>query len=115
MEKSRHENSRGRIFPLGVKLAIITGIIVLSSLGAVTFLNSYFVSKDVRMTAEENNLTINTRSASTVHNELNSIRSNVLQLLDLINAVSGGKTSALAKQAEAFFAESDDCGDCRVH
>lgn len=105
MEKSRHENSRGRIFPLGVKLAIITGIIVLSSLGAVTFLNSYFVSKDVRMTAEENNLTINTRSASTVHNELNSIRSNVLQLLDLINAVSGGKTSALAKQAEAFFFE----------
>ena len=106
MEKSKQKsNLRGRIFPLGVKLAIIIGVIVLASLGTVTFLNSYFVSKDVRRTAEENNLTINTRSASTVQNELNSIRSNVLQLLDLINAASGGKTSALAKQAEAFFFE----------
>ncbi|MBR6296190.1 MAG: adenylate/guanylate cyclase domain-containing protein [Treponema sp.] len=96
---------RKRNFPLGVKLAIIIGIIVLASLGAVTYLNSYFVSKDVRVTAEENNLTINTRSASTVQNELQTVRSNVLQLLDLINAASGGQSSALAKQAEAFFFE----------
>ena len=68
-------------------------------------MNSYFVSQDVRITAEENNLTINTRSASTVQNEISSVRSNVLQLLDLINVASSGKTSALAKQAEAFFFE----------
>ena len=92
-------------FPLGVKLALIIGCIVLVSLGAVTFLNSYFVSKDVKITAEENNLTINTRSATTVQNEINSVRSNVLQLLDLINVASGGRTSALARQAEAFFFE----------
>ena len=94
-----------KLFSIGVKLAIIIGVLVLISLGTVTFLNSYFVSKDVRITAEENNLTINTRSASTVQRELTSIRSNVLQLLDLINAVSGGRTSAMAKQAEAFFFE----------
>ena len=92
-------------FPLGVKLALIIGCIVLVSLGTVTFLNSYFVSKDVKITAEENNLTINTRSATTVQNEINSVRSNVLQLLDLINVASGGRTSALARQAEAFFFE----------
>ena len=103
--KSMKATKRKRNFPLGVKLAIIIGIIVLASLGSVTYLNSYFVSKDVRVTAEENNLTINTRSASTVQNELSSIRSNVLQLLDLINAVSGGQSAALAKQAEAFFFE----------
>ena len=96
---------RRKIFPLGAKLAVIIGVIVLVSLGAVTYLNSYFVSRDVRVTAEENNLTINTRSASSVQNELSSIRSNVLQLLDLINAVSGGQSVALAKQAEAFFFE----------
>ena len=94
-----------KYFPLGVKLALIIGVIVLLSLGTVTFLNSYFVSQDVRITAEENNLTINTRSASTVQNEFSSIRSNVLQLLDLINVTSGGKDSALARQAEAFFFE----------
>ncbi|MCR5218162.1 adenylate/guanylate cyclase domain-containing protein [Treponema sp.] len=98
-------NKKEKNFPLGVKLAIIIGFIVLASLGTVTYLNSYFVSKDVRITAEENNLTINTRSASTVQNELTDLRANVLQLLDLINAASGGKTSALSKQAEAFFFE----------
>ncbi len=94
-----------RQFPLGVKLAIIIGFIVIASLGTVTFLNSYFVSKDVRLTAEENNLTINTRSASTAQNELDSVRLNALQLLDLINAVGGGRNSVLAKQAESFFFE----------
>ena len=99
------KKSKKKSFPIGVKLAIIIGIIVLASLSSVTFLNSYFVSQDVRITAEENNLTINTRSASTVQNEISSVRSNVLQLLDLINVASSGKTSALAKQAEAFFFE----------
>ena len=97
--------SKEKNFPIGVKLAIIIGIIVLASLSSVTFLNSYFVSQDVRITAEENNLTINTRSAQTVQNELSAVRANVLQLLDLINVSSGGKNSALAKQAEAFFFE----------
>ncbi|MCR5723775.1 MAG: adenylate/guanylate cyclase domain-containing protein [Treponema sp.] len=97
--------SKERIFPIGVKLALIIGFIVLASLGTVTFLNSYFVSEDVRITAEENNLTINSRSASSVQNDIHTIRSNVLQLLDLINVTSGGKNAALARQAEAFFFE----------
>jgi len=101
MKKSKSSH----IFPIGVKLALIIGSIVLISLGTVTFLNSYFVSRDVRLTAEENNLTINSRSASTVQNKLDSVRANVLQLLDLINAVGSGRNSALSKQAESFFFE----------
>ena len=104
-KKEEREIKNQKNFPIGVKLALIIGFIVLASLGTVTFLNSYFVSQDVRITAEENNLTINTRSASTAQNKFYSVRSNVLQLLDLINAASGGKSSALAKQAEAFFFE----------
>ncbi len=105
VEMAKKVVKKHKYFPLGVKLALIIGTIVLLSLGTVTFLNSYFVSQDVQITAEENNLTINTRSASTVQNEFSSIRSNVLQLLDLINVTSGGKDSALARQAEAFFFE----------
>ena len=105
MEKSSEKKKKRKIFPLGVKLALIIGFIVLASLGTVTFLNSWFVSKDAKITAEENNLTINTRSSSTAQSELNTVRSNVLQLLDLINVTSGGRDSALAKQAEAFFFE----------
>ena len=105
MEKNRKKSETQKIFPIGVKLALIIAFIVLASLGSVTFLNSYFVSQDVRRTAEENNLTLNARSADSVQNELGAVRANVLQLLDLINAAGGGKNSALAKQAEAFFFE----------
>lgn len=92
-------------FPLGVKLAIIIGTIVLVSLGCVTFLNSHFIGQDVQITAENNNLTINSRSAGTVEDKISTIRSNVFQLLDLLNVVGGGRAASLARQAEAFFFE----------
>ncbi len=92
-------------FPIGVKLAVIIGFIVLVSLGTVTYLNSHFVGEDVKITAENNNLSTNTRAASTMEDKISTIRSNVFQLLDLLNVVSGGRTAALARQAEAFFFE----------
>lgn len=92
-------------FPIGVKLAVIIGTVVLVSLGTVTVLNSYFIGKDVQITAEENNLSANSRAADTVEDKLTTIRSNVFQLLDLINVMSGGRSSAVSKQAEAFFFE----------
>ena len=92
-------------FPIGVKLAIIIGTLVFVSLMTVTFLNSYFVGEDVKITAEDSNLTLNTRSAETVQDKINTIRSNTFQLLDLVNIVSGGRTAALARQAEQFFFE----------
>ena len=92
-------------FPIGVKLALIIGFIVLVSLGSVTYLNSHFVGEDVKITAENNNLSTNARAASTVEDKISTIRSNVFQLLDLLNVVSGGRTAALARQAEAFFFE----------
>lgn len=92
-------------FPIGVKLSVIIGSVVLVALLAVTFLNSYFVGQDVKNTAEENNLSVNVRAASTLEDKLSTIRSNVYQILDLINVVSGGRSAAIAKQAEAFFFE----------
>ena len=91
--------------PIGVKLASVIGILVLASLGTVTFLNSHFIGQDVKITAENNNLSINSRAAGTVEGRLTTVRANAFQLLDLINVVSGGSSSALAKQAEAFFFE----------
>lgn len=103
---NKHMDIKAQVkFPLGVKLAIIIGTIVLVSLGCVTFLNSHFIGQDVKITAENNNLTINSRSAGTVEDRLSTVRSNVFQLLDLMNVVSGGRSSSLARQAEAFFFE----------
>lgn len=92
-------------FSIGFKLAVIIGFIVLVSLGAVTILNSILVGQDVQVTAEENNLSTNSRAASTVNDKLSTVRSNVFQLLDLVGVVTGGKSSSLAKQSEAFFFE----------
>lgn len=104
--ENKHTDIQAQVkFPLGVKLAIIIGTIVLVSLGCVTFLNSHFIGQDVKITAENNNLTINSRSAGTVEDRLSTVRSNVFQLLDLMNVVSGGRSSSLARQAEAFFFE----------
>ena len=103
---NKHMDIKAQVkFPLGVKLAIIIGTIVLGSLGCVTFLDSHFIGQDVKITAENNNLTINSRSAGTVEDRLSTVRSNVFQLLDLMNVVSGGRSSSLARQAEAFFFE----------
>ena len=104
-EKSEGEKSIRVKHPIGITLALIIGLIVVISLGTVTFLNSYFQSKDARLTAEENNLTINSRSASSIEERLNTIRSNVFQLLDLLSVVSGGRNSALSRQAQSFFFE----------
>ena len=62
-------------FPIGVKLAVIIGFIVLISLGTVTYLNSHFVGEDVKITAENNNLSTNARAASTMEDNLFSLMS----------------------------------------
>jgi adenylate cyclase len=93
-------------YPLGVKLAVIISVLVVAALGTITFLVSYFISGDTRITAEDNNLTINARSANSAESELSTIRSNVSQLLDLVNAA--GSSAALSRQAEAFFFERNE-------
>lgn len=109
MKKSGIKNNVNSVnkvkFPIGVKLAVIIGTVVLISLGTVTVLNSYFIGQDVQITAEENNLSANSRAAGTVEDKLSTIRSNVFQLLDLINVMNGGRSSSVSKQAESFFFE----------
>jgi len=90
-------------FSIAAKLILIITILVLVSLGTITALVTYYVSSDVRVTAEENNHTVNARSATAAEAELSTIRANVFLLLDLINAA--GSTGALSRQASAFFYE----------
>lgn len=92
-------------FPIGVKLAIIFGLIILVSLGSLTFVSSNIMGQDVQITAENNNLSLNSRAASTVDDKLVTIRANVFQLLDLLSVISGGHTSANARQAYTMFLE----------
>ncbi|MDR0390048.1 MAG: HAMP domain-containing protein [Spirochaetaceae bacterium] len=90
-------------FPIGAKLVSIITILLLLSLGAITGLVSVLVSGDIRLTAEDNNFTVNHRSAAEAEVILAMIRSNALVLLDTLNA--SGLRVEDARRAESFFFE----------
>lgn len=90
-------------FSIGLKLVIIITMLVLISLGAVTYIVSYFVGDDTKRTAEENNHTLNQRSAASAEAELTTIRSNSFLLLDMLS--SAGNSAAMARQTTTFFFE----------
>ncbi|MDR1970805.1 MAG: HAMP domain-containing protein [Treponema sp.] len=98
--KKRHSRIR---YPIGLKLVFIITTLILLSLTLITALVSVMVSTDVRITAEDNNLSVNSRSAAEAESFLSSIRSNTLVLLDTLNAA--GNSPALSRQAAAFFFE----------
>jgi adenylate cyclase len=88
-------------YPIGLKLVVIISILILFSLSLITVLVSMMVSNDVRVTAEDNNFTINRRSAEEAETSLKMIQSNALVLLDTLNAA--GNSPALSRQVAAFF------------
>jgi len=90
-------------FSIGAKLVTIITILVLVSLGTITFLVSYLVREDLQVTAEENNFEINRRNAAEVEYTLSNVHSNCLVLMQIINAAGAG--SDLAKQSADFFFE----------
>jgi len=78
--------------PIGVKLIAIISVIFLIALGGVTYAVSYFVSADVRTSGEENNLSINSRTAADTENRISSAISSVGLLLDLVNSAGSNET-----------------------
>ncbi|MDR0388848.1 MAG: HAMP domain-containing protein [Spirochaetaceae bacterium] len=85
---------RGVRFPLGAKLVtIITSFLVLS-LGAISILVSMLISADVRITAEDNNFTLNRRIATGVETFFETVMSNTRTFLTLGSAFSGQNQTA---------------------
>ncbi|MCL2231465.1 MAG: HAMP domain-containing protein [Treponema sp.] len=104
MSSSEEKRSADKIaYPIGAKLIIIITILLLFSLGAITVLVSVMVSNDMRITAEDNNFTVNRRSAAEAESFLGMVRANVMVLLDTLNAA--GAASPVAGMAEDFFFE----------
>lgn len=77
-------SAKGTHFSIGSKLILIIFLIVLSALGAITFLVSYYVSRDVLVNAEVNNLSTNAQVSNDAEVKLNTISKNVLMLYDLL-------------------------------
>jgi adenylate cyclase len=104
----RKQVSAGVRFSIGFKLITIISILLLLSLGAITVLVSVMVGADVRVTAEENNFSVNRRSAAEAERLLSMIRSNSLALLDILDALEGVPGGVSGQTTEFFFQRSPD-------
>ena len=96
------EKKKSRVkHPIGVKLIFIISLLVLISMGVITVLVSYFISKDTRINAEDNNLTINSRTASDCQSRFNSIISSAGILYDIL--ISDSDQVSQAQVVNSFF------------
>lgn len=90
-------------FSIGFKLVLIISILVVVSLGTVTFIVNKIVGDDVKTTAQTNNFASAESSAATASNELLTVRSNVFLMLDMLNAA--GSSGVLGRQTTTYFFE----------
>jgi adenylate cyclase len=97
--QGRGQGGRRVRYPIGIKLVSIIASVLLISLGTVTVLMSSMFSEDLRVNAENTNVTVNRRSVMETENTLLSLRSNALLLLDTLDAAPP------AAQAQRFFFE----------
>ncbi len=89
--------------PLGVKLIAIVSVLMLVALGGVTFCVSFFMTKDIRISSEENNLAINGRTAASVENGINSTVSSVGMFFDMLSGA--GEEEAKIRSVKSMFFE----------
>ncbi|MBR4449010.1 MAG: adenylate/guanylate cyclase domain-containing protein [Treponema sp.] len=99
--KSARVNSQKVKSPIGRKLIVIISLVIIIALGGVTYLVSYFTTQDVRISAEENNLVINSRTAGDTESRIENISSSIGMLLDLLKTTNNNE--AEIKSVEALF------------
>jgi adenylate cyclase len=92
-------------FPIGAKLILIITCILVISLGSITALVAWLVHTNLRITAEENNLEINRRSAIEAETLLTNIQSNSRVLIQNIYILSS-QTSAVKESTDFFLSEN---------
>ncbi len=81
MEDKRVE---GKVkFSIGFQLITIFSLLIILALGLITVLVSYFLTDEERRTAEDNNHTVNNRTAYSVESYFTSIESTVFLYLDV--------------------------------
>lgn len=94
------------IHSISTRLVTISSLLVTLSMGLITVLVSYFISTDTRISAEENNLTINSRTASDCENQINSVLSNAGIIYELYLGADGNQAAEM-KNISMFFERND--------
>ncbi len=93
-------------FPIGMKLMLIIGLIVIISLGIITYMVNYFDTYDVKRKGESNNFTVNGRSAAAAESFFSQVKSNAFLFMNVASNV--GNDESTIQQASAYFFEQND-------
>lgn len=95
-------------FSIGAKLITIISLVVVISLIGVTILVSYFVSADTRVNAEENNLTINTRTSGECESRISLVMSAVSYFSSSLENVDD--LMQISEAGKSFFENYSEIG-----
>jgi adenylate cyclase len=103
--QSGDQSIGGVRFPIGVKLVTVITILLLVSLGGLTILVSVMVGAEVRLTAEQNNMEINSRSVASAEALLGRARSAAEAFQDTLDVYArfGEEPSRVAGQVALVF------------
>ena len=103
-------SSKNIRFSIGAKFITIITIILILSLGSLTFLVSWLVRSDLQVLAEEKNFDLNRRSAAVVESILTNTKANSSVLIYNITAHGSRPAQAAAnlirRSTDFFFAEN---------
>ena len=104
MKKIEKDDNRQYVkFSIGAKLVSIISVMTILLLGIITLLVTWFGGQDVRISAEENNRTVNAQAANLAEKDLSSLRANAFLLLDILNRTESG--SSFARETSNFYFE----------
>ncbi|MDE6350951.1 MAG: adenylate/guanylate cyclase domain-containing protein, partial [Treponemataceae bacterium] len=93
--------------PIGLKMIVIISVLLLTAVGGITYIVSFFMTGDIRTNAEENNLAINSRTAASVEAYIDTAVSGVGMFLDLLKTAGENDAESRA-MTTMFFARNKD-------
>lgn len=102
----------GAFHSISTKLISMISVIVVVSMGLITVLVSYFVSADTRISAEENNLTLNSRTAADCEAQISSVLNSAGLFYELFESSEGDQISE-NQNASMFFDRHRQIGAVR--
>ena len=92
-------------FPISLKHILLFSALIILVLGVSTFLVSTLVRGDDRRKAEENNHTINARTAETVQLTFSSVQNNSYILFDAVSKLNGKTAQSAGSDSEQLVSD----------
>ena len=80
-----HSKKEAITFPIALKLVVLSSAITIVSLGATTALSTFFMARDMRITAESHNYEVNRLAAERTEEALGQMRIDAALAFDLLS------------------------------